>query len=701
MSGDHPRVIEAFMSNYVGRTMFGTQLDEEELADLLQLRDRPPRPTAGPPGPDVAWLGPAGSVVFAGGKTRPVGGRLREAATVYERAGYHLLADALRNGLPWRNREIQLAPAAFRNSAACSTHCEWVTAEIDALLDNAAVGVYTSAVWDRYGPPRIVCGLHVDVKDDASRRLCYDYRYGNLCDGTGKVELMSLEDILPLLRIKEWMGKMDIRSGYHHVPLREEDAPYVCFHWEGVIYYWRCMFFGLRSAPRWFTEFTRPVVMRLRQVGATFIVYIDDFVFWLGNDRTKADTAMAQYTRLLTEFGWVVALDKCAGPGHEIEALGLSLNSVKMTIGLSSGRERKLLAAAAEIRTSESATVLQLQRFAGLLAGARLAVRLAGHLARPLHTLLREAGPDPKPRFQLTVSERAAEAATFICELWGWLHRRPVRDPRPVWFLSADSTPRQAGYVLEMEGQRHEAPFSWAEDDLRHISVKELDAMRFAVSECAQLMAHKSGTILEDNTVAHYYMRKGGGRVAELDAVAWELTRLLVAHRIEVGAFLWLPSEENVGPDTLSRMVLEVEWGLRATTFALILRWRERQGLRLPTVDAFASCRAKLLPRYIAAFHDPEAISVNYFKAQGLEGETLWVNAPWALLPRVLRDMQARGLRGLVLAPPWPVYQMAAKRCPWFAHVPARLAPHFCRPGAAAERGAGPLIVFEWPPNPG
>ena len=296
-------VLEAFQDNYMGRTAFGMQLSAAQLRDLFALR-RPDyvEPDTGPPHADVLFAGDSGSVCWAVGKSRLIGGRLRDFVAQCRELGDEELAVWLLNGIPWRNHMVQLAPAAFANAPSCLAHADFVWDEIRALLAVGALRPYTLETVNRHGWPRVICGLHV-VDNGDKLRLCFDFRYGNLADGTGEVVLEQLHDFTPLLRLGEYMAKLDLRSGYHHLPLRDDDAPFVCCHWGGSVYYWSCMFFGLRSAPRWFTRATRPMVLRLRELGAVVMVYIDDFILWLGSDLQEASNVMRWVKEVITSWG--------------------------------------------------------------------------------------------------------------------------------------------------------------------------------------------------------------------------------------------------------------------------------------------------------------------------------------------------------------------------------------------------------------
>ena len=75
-------------------------------------------------------------------------------------------------------------------------------------------------------------------------------------------------------------SKLDMRSGYHQMPLREEDWCKTSF-WGAnrVLWEWLVVPFGLKNAP---PHFQRRMDEVLR--GLPFVrCYIDDIVVWLNN----------------------------------------------------------------------------------------------------------------------------------------------------------------------------------------------------------------------------------------------------------------------------------------------------------------------------------------------------------------------------------------------------------------------------------
>jgi hypothetical protein len=95
-----------------------------------------------------------------------------------------------------------------------------------------------------------------------------------------KFKTDTLARLRALLRPADWMIAADLQSGYHHLEVCKADQEYLGFQSDGRYYVFRCLPFGLASAPDAFTLLTRQLVKRWRRAGIRMIHYLDDFL-WL------------------------------------------------------------------------------------------------------------------------------------------------------------------------------------------------------------------------------------------------------------------------------------------------------------------------------------------------------------------------------------------------------------------------------------
>ena len=156
-------------------------------------------------------------------------------------------------------------------------------------------------------------------KKDGTLRLYVDYKQLNKMTVKNKYPLPRIDDLFDQLKGASVFSKIDLRSEYHQLRIKDADVHKTAFRTRNVHYEFLIIMFGLTNAPATFMDLMnhvfRPYVDRF------VVVFIDDILVY-SKDREDHDTHLRVVLETLRKKQLYAKMSKCEFWLREVSFLG-------------------------------------------------------------------------------------------------------------------------------------------------------------------------------------------------------------------------------------------------------------------------------------------------------------------------------------------------------------------------------------------
>ncbi|KAH9657950.1 hypothetical protein KPL70_023287 [Citrus sinensis] len=216
-------------------------------------------------------------------------------------------------------------------------------------------------------------------KKDGTWRMCVDYRAINKIIVKYQHPIPRLDDMLDELHGSCVFSKIDLKSGYHQVRIREGDEWKTAFKTKYGLYEWLVMPFGLSNAPSTFMRLMNHVLRAF--IGKFVVVYFDDILIYSKGLDEHIEHLQTVLT-VLRKKKLYANLKKCSFCTNQIVFLGYVVSAKGIEV------DEEKVKAIKEWPTPKS--VSEVRSFHGLASFYRRFVKDFCTLAAPLTEIVKK-----------------------------------------------------------------------------------------------------------------------------------------------------------------------------------------------------------------------------------------------------------------------------------------------------------------------
>ncbi|KAL0536696.1 hypothetical protein IC582_025656 [Cucumis melo] len=368
-------------------------------------------------------------------------------------------------------------------------------------------------------------------KKDGSMRLCIDYRELHKVTVKNRYPLLRIDDLFDQLQGATVFSKIDLRSGYHQLRIKDEDVPKTVFRSRYGHYEFIVMSFGLTNAPAVFMDLMNRV---FRKFLDTFvIVFIDDILIY-SKTEAEHEEHLRMVLQTLRDNKLYAKFSKCefwlkqvSFLGHVVSKDGVSVDPAKIE---------------AVTGWTRPSTVSEVRSFLGLAGYYRRFVENFSRIATPLTQLTRKGAPfvwskAREDSFQ-TLKQKLVTAPVLT-----------IPDGSGSFVIYSDASKKGLGCVLMQQGK----VVAYASRQLKSHEQNypthdlELAAVVFALKIWRHYLYGEKIQIFTDHKSLKYFFTQ-----KELNMRQRRWLELVKDYDCEI---LYHPGKANVVADALSRKV--------------------------------------------------------------------------------------------------------------------------------------------------
>lgn len=468
------------------------------------------------------------------------------------------------------------------------------------------------------------------------------------------IKHFKLEDYKTAIKLIEndyYMGTVDLQDAYYMISIALEDRKFLRFRFNGKLYEFTCLVFGLCTPPQVFTKIMKPIIQFLRKLGHKSVLYLHDFLL-LGETEKECAENIHITIHTLTKVGFIINIPKSNTiPSKTCLFLGFCIDSSSMTIQFPQKKRKNIRTLVDKFSRISSCKIRDFARFIGSITACCPALKYSWlytkDFERQKFLALAKNNINYNNVMQLCLNN--IDLAWWKDNILSGVNTMKNYNFEMEIFSDASLTEWGAAY-----GQEKANGFWNTEERNCHIHFLELKAAFFALKCFANYRKNIDILLRIDNTTAIAYInRMGGIQFEKLNCITKEIWQWGEIRNISIFAS-YIKSKENYEADFESRKLEpETKFELSQVSFERIVNI-----LGKLQIDLFASRTNKKCKRYVSWKQDPGSENVDAFTICW-KNIAFYAFPPFSIILKTLQKIKRDKAEEIVLVPDWPCQ-------PWF-----------------------------------